>query len=181
VRALLADGAIVRMRELDAADAPLVERLYRALPAYDRYLRFFSAGVVPRADDLARRTAPGYAAVGAFRGDRLVGVAEYAAVDEPRTAEVGLVVDHPEQSHGVGTLLLEYLGSTARRRGVRRFVAEVLGENVAMRRVFSDLGLPYQLRVVDGSVHVDVDLEPGERYLAALAEREQRADRASRA
>ncbi|GAA0926158.1 GNAT family N-acetyltransferase [Pseudonocardia zijingensis] len=179
VRALLADGSIVRMRRLDGADAPSVEQMYRALPAYDRYLRFFSAGVVPRAGGLASCTAPGYAAVGAFRGDRLIGVAEYVIVDGPTTAEVGLVVAHPDQARGVGTLLLEHLGSAARRCGVRRFVAEVLEDNTAMRRVFNDLGLPYRFRVLEGSVHVEVDLEPGKPYLAALAEREERADRAS--
>jgi GNAT superfamily N-acetyltransferase len=120
---LLADGSIVRMRELDGADAPLVDEMYRTLPAYDRYLRFFSAGVLPRAAEPMRRGAPGYLAVGAFRGERLVGVAECVAVDDPATAEVALVVAHPEQAHGVGTLLLEHLGSHARRKGVRPFVA----------------------------------------------------------
>jgi hypothetical protein len=71
VRALLADGSIVRMRELHSADAPLVEQVYRALPTYDRYLRFFSAGVVPRADDWARGAGVRGAGDRAAGADRL--------------------------------------------------------------------------------------------------------------
>src|SRR5918994_6700416 len=93
-RALLADGSIVRLRELDGADAPLVERMYRALPSYDRYLRFFSAGVLPWEDGLVPR-APGDLSVGAFMGDELIGVAQCVAVDEPAPGEGALAGAHP--------------------------------------------------------------------------------------
>ncbi len=47
VRALLVDGTVVRLRELQEADAQLVAAFYRELPVYDRFLRFFSAGGCP--------------------------------------------------------------------------------------------------------------------------------------
>ena len=58
VRALLVDGTIIRVRALDEADAQLVAAFYRELPVRDRYLRFFSAGAVPAAEDLIASRGP---------------------------------------------------------------------------------------------------------------------------
>ncbi|GAA2537135.1 bifunctional acetate--CoA ligase family protein/GNAT family N-acetyltransferase [Pseudonocardia hydrocarbonoxydans] len=176
VRALLADGTAVRLRELADADAEAVAQLHRELPVQDRYLRFFSAGTTS-GPPVAER--PGSAWIGAFRGAALVGVAEYTVGDDPAAAEVALAVGHPEQAHGVGTLLLEHLASLARHRGLRRFTARVLAENTRMRRVFADLGLPVRTVLDRDELAVEVDLNPDARYLDALAERQQRADVAS--
>ena len=67
VRALDAEGTVVRLRELDDRDAPLVAALHRDLPPYDRYLRFFSAGAVPTQDVVLRGNCPGDISLGAFR------------------------------------------------------------------------------------------------------------------
>ncbi|MDF3048959.1 MAG: Acyl-CoA synthetase [Pseudonocardia sp.] len=165
------------MRELDDGDGPLVAALHRDLPAYDRYLRFFSAGVVPTDEVALRATRPGDLSLGAFRGDRLVGVARcVVTAADGTTAEVALAVAHPEQARGVGTLLLEHVASRARRRGVRRLVADVLAENSRMRQVIADIGLPVRWSSGDDGQHVELDLDPVNGYLDALAEREERAD-----
>jgi acyl-CoA synthetase (NDP forming)/GNAT superfamily N-acetyltransferase len=180
VRALLADGAVVRMRELDESDAAELAGLYDRLPTYDRFLRFFSAGTRPDVESLISRARPGDVSVGAFRGEDLIGVAHAVGIEaDPTTAEIAMAVAHPAQAHGVGTLLLEYLASRARDRGVRRFVADVLAENSRMWQVITDSGLPVRRRVGGGEVHIELDLTPAEGYLAALAEREERADVAS--
>ena len=182
VRALLLDGAVVRLTELHEADAPLVAAFYRDLPAYDRFLRFFSAGVVPREAHVLGSPGPADVALGAFRGDALIGVAQSLALgNDPSTAEVALAVAHAEQAHGVGTLLLEHLASLARRRGVRRFVADVLQENARVRQVLADIGLPVRRWSEGGQAHVEFDLDPdlADGYLDALAAREERADVAS--
>lgn len=176
VRALLADGTAVRVRELTDADADAVALLHRVLPVQDRYLRFFSAGTTSVPPVVER---PGSGWIGAFRGTTLVGVAEYEVGDDPTAAEVALAVGHPDQAHGVGTLLLEHLASLARHRGLRRFTARVLAENTRMRRVFADLGLPVRTVLDRDELAVEVDLDPDARYLDALAERQQRADVAS--
>jgi GNAT superfamily N-acetyltransferase len=91
--------------------------------------------VVPREAHVLGSLGPADVALGAFRGDTLLGVAQSLALgDDPLAAEVALAVAHAEQAHGVGTLLLEHLASLARRRGVRRFVADVLQENARVRR-----------------------------------------------
>ena len=166
VRALLLDGAVVRLTELHQADAPLVAAFYRDLPAYDRFLRFFSAGVVPREAHALGSPGPADVALGAFRGDALIGVAQSIALgDDPSTAEVALAVAHAEQAHGVGTLLLEHLALLARRRGVCRFVADVLQENARVRQVLADIGLPVRQWSEDGQAHVEFDLDRPRRRL----------------
>ncbi|MGD9527136.1 GNAT family N-acetyltransferase [Pseudonocardia sp.] len=174
-RALLADGSPIRLRELVAADAPLVDRLYADLPLEDRYLRFFSGGSLPR----PAIGVPGRAWLGAFRAGALIGVAEYATLPDPGTAEVALVVAHPHQTRGLGTLLLEHLAALARRRGIRRFSARVLRGNTRMRQVLDDSGLTVRTRAEGDELGVEVDLEPDEGFLEAAAAREQVADVAS--
>jgi GNAT superfamily N-acetyltransferase len=172
VRALLVDGTVVRVRDLHEADAPLVTAFYGQLPVYDRFLRFFSAGALPAAEDVLRSRGPADVSLGAFRGETLIGVAEsLGTTADPTTAEVALAVAHAEQAHGVGTLLLEHVASRARRRGVRRFVADVLAENARVRQVLADIGLPVRRWSEDGQVHVEFDLDPADGYLDALATR----------
>jgi acyl-CoA synthetase (NDP forming)/GNAT superfamily N-acetyltransferase len=180
VRALLADGGVVRMRELDESDAARLAELYDQLPVQDRFLRFFSAGVRPEVQSLIKRKHPGDVSIGAFRGADLVGVAHAIVTEaDPASAEIAMAVAHPAQARGVGTLLLEHLASRARGRGVRRFVADVLAENARMWQVIRDAGLPVRRRIEGGGAHIELDLTPAQGYLAALAEREQRADVAS--
>jgi acyl-CoA synthetase (NDP forming) len=180
VRALLVDGTVIRLRDLQEADASLMAGFYRQLPVYDRFLRFFSAGVLPAAEDLLKSRGPADVSLGAFRGETLIGVGQCLTTgDDPSTAEVALAVAHGHKAHGVGTLLLEHLASRGRRRGVRRFVADVLGENERVRQVLADIGLPVRQWAEDGRVHVEFDLEAADEYLDTLAAREARADAAS--
>ncbi|GGP75766.1 bifunctional acetate--CoA ligase family protein/GNAT family N-acetyltransferase [Saccharothrix coeruleofusca] len=180
-RALLADGSVVTLRELGPSDADALLALHRDLPADDRYLRFFSVAPRQLEDFVGRLTSPGefgHVAVGALDGDELIGVASYV-LESADTAEVALVVSHRRQSRGVGTLMLEHLVSLARRRGVRRFCADVLTANSRMLRVFTDLGLVGTSTPDSDVVHVDLGLDPVGTYLDAVADRELAAQRAS--
>ena len=180
-RALLADGTVALVRRLRPEDTAEVRRLHENLPIRDIYLRFFTVQP-PRLDRFAEHVATEdvrHATLGAFVDGRLVGVATYEVVADPAEAEVALAVDHQRQTHGVGTLLLEHLASLARRRGIRRFTAEVLTENTGMLRVFKDFGMPVQVDWEGTEVHVVISLDPDDRYLATLTDREVRAGIAS--
>jgi acyl-CoA synthetase (NDP forming)/GNAT superfamily N-acetyltransferase len=179
-RALLADGRVVNVRRLGPADADLVLLLHTGLPERDQYTRFFTvhpAGL----DRLVRRMMAGgdghEYALGALLGEQLIGMASFSVLADATVAEIALVVDHGQQAHGVGTLLLEHLGSAARARGVHRFVAEVLSENMAMLRVFRDSGFP--TRVHSSGTTCQVTLELTGDYPAAVGERERLAEVAS--
>ncbi len=168
------------LRPLGPGDLGQLRRLHCELPERDRYLRFFTArptGVDLLLQRLVESGDVRRLALGAFLEGALAGVAHYEALPDPSDAEVALVVDHRQQAHGLGTLLLEHLASAARARGVRRFVAEVLRENAAMIRVFQDIGLPTTMRAEGSSYEVTIQLAGS--YSPAIGERERRADIAS--
>ncbi|HWO66998.1 MAG TPA: GNAT family N-acetyltransferase [Umezawaea sp.] len=178
-RALLTDGTVVAVRELGPGDVGALLALHESLPLEDRYLRFFTTSSRQLEDFVGRMATPDdadHVTVGAFRGGRLFGAASYIVLDPPTQAEVALVVSHAEQAHGVGTLLLERLSSLAVRRGVRRFVADVMSINSRMLHVFTDMGLVWTVTADGEVVHVDLGLEPVEAYFDAVADRELTAD-----
>jgi len=182
VRALLADGRVVLIRPLGPGDVDDVQALQERLGERDRYLRFFSGattGLRAVANRIAALPDAVHAALGVYLDARLVGVASYEVLTDPTVAEVAFAVAATVQAHGAGTLLLEHLVSLARQRGVRRFVAEVLAENVPMLRVLHDSGLPMRIAGSGPLRHIELTLEEGESYLDALGERERVADTAS--
>ena len=139
--------------------------MHEAMSLGNLYLRFFSFS--PRCADteparVCREPGPDHAALLAWLGDRLVGVASYEPTGKPDVAEVSFAVPDDMHGKGIATLLLEHLVSIARERGLRAFTAETLAENTAMLRVFADAGLPVQRRMSDGVVELTFPL-PGAR------------------
>lgn len=136
----LHDGAVVEIRRLATNDYDAVVWLAETLTDRERYLRFFQ--VHPRAlDEWAHSVtspAKNTVAMGVFESGELIGVGNYTTTDIPGSAEIAVVVAHQQHERGVGTALLRALGKHARRRGVRRFVADVLAENHLMLKVLSD-------------------------------------------
>ncbi|MGE3288035.1 MAG: GNAT family N-acetyltransferase, partial [Pseudonocardia sp.] len=185
-RALLVDGTSVFVRPLGPWDRQAIERLHRELPPRDRHMRFGTAA--GRGPGRVAQTAagPGSIAVGAFRGERLVGVAYARRGAGHPDPEIAVAVAHREQARGIASLLLEHLVSAARVAGARRLTAEVLADNHDMLRVITDSGLPVSRRAEGDMLHLTLDLPAvdgldgaGERYLDAMLDREERATAAS--
>ena len=181
-RALLADGDVVLVRTLHPADTAEVLALHERLTDRDSYFRFFG----PRpstVDKLAGRIAadpgPDHVAVGCFRLGELVGVANYEVLHGSAEAEVALVVDGAQRTHGVATLLLEQLVSLARQAGLKRFVAEVLAENSKVIRVFAGLGLRFEASIGGPEREVVLFLDEDGTYRDTVARRDLVADAAS--
>jgi RimJ/RimL family protein N-acetyltransferase len=66
----------------------------------------------------------------------IVAVARYVRLnDDPDTAEAAIVVADELQGLGLGTLLAERLAAAATVHGVRRFTAEMLGDNRPAQRL----------------------------------------------
>lgn len=158
--ARLLDGRLVSLRRLSADDADAVLALHQRLPDHDRYLRFFTLQPAPLQELVGNLTehTDGRYALGAFDGDRLIGVAHYALADEADAAEVAIVVAHEDHSVGVGTALLKHLAPIARAHGIGRFIADVLGENHLMLTVFFDLGLPCRPTGCESVRHLEIEL-----------------------
>ena len=181
-RALLTDGRMVVLRAVTDADVPAVRALHEDLPAQDRYLRFFSMAhtvIEHYVRRLGQETDARFGALGAWLDGELIGVASYHAMAEPDHADIAVAVAQPEQACGVGTLLLEHLGSLARRRGVRYLHADLLAVNARMLRVLTDCGLPAEVARDGSTVSVTLRLTEDESYHEAVRVREIVADRAS--
>ena len=159
--ATLLDGADAALRILAPEDYDAVVSLAVYLSAEELYQRFFTFHPTYIAEWALSLTKPakGIVALGAFESGELVGVANYAELSRPGECEIAVVVAHEQHERGVGTALLKALGHIARDAGQHRFVADVLFENYAMRRVLHDAGWP-MTQHRDGSVlSVEVDID----------------------
>jgi acyl-CoA synthetase (NDP forming)/RimJ/RimL family protein N-acetyltransferase len=185
--ALLTDGTTVLIRPARPTDAEAVRAMHTAMSPDNLYLRFFSLS--PRnaeteAARVCRDPAPEHAALLAWLGDRLVGVASYEPLG-PGTAEVAFAVPDDMHGRGIATLLLEHLVSAGRERGLHAFTAEALAENQSMLAVFADAGLPVHRKMADGVIELTFPIPAGDDdsalggYLDSVAARESRADVAS--
>jgi RimJ/RimL family protein N-acetyltransferase len=79
-------------------------------------------------------------AVSAEDPDVFYGVARFVRLrDEPTTAEAAIVVADSLQGEGLGRELGRRLADEARERGVERFTASMLGDNVAAHALFRSI------------------------------------------
>ena len=143
--ALLTDGSTVEIRPAAPADAEAVRAMHAAMSLVNLYLRFFSLSrrsADTEAARVCREPGADHAALLAWLGGRLVGVASYEPRRRPGVAEVAFAVPDDMHGRGIATLLLEHLVSVARERGLHTFMAETLTDNTAMLAVFADAGLP---------------------------------------
>ena len=147
----LPDGTSILLRFIDPDDKPLlVEGLARMSPrsVHQRFLapkvKFSSAELrylteVDGCDHVA------IVAVLADEPTGLVGVGRFIRDRErPDEAEVAIAIGDPWQGEGLGRMMGRALADEARRRGIRRFTATLLGTNVAAHRLFA--GISKRLR-----------------------------------
>jgi GNAT superfamily N-acetyltransferase len=87
----------------------------------------------------------------AVADEHVVGIVEMAEV-RPLVEEVALLVAAGLHHHGIGTRLLTAALADARLRGVKTFVADVLGTNHLMLEVFTDAGATLSREGADVSV-----------------------------
>jgi acyl-CoA synthetase (NDP forming)/GNAT superfamily N-acetyltransferase len=186
--ALLTDGGTVQIRPAGPGDADAVLAMHAAMSADNRYLRFFSLSPVNaehEAQRVCRSPDRSHAALLAWHGDAVVGVASYEVAGRGDTAEVAFAVADSMHHHGIAMLLLDHLVSIARQHHIREFTAETLPENAAMLGVFSAAGLPVYRELLDGIVELTIPLPASDgdatlaAYLDAVARRESHADAAS--
>ena len=186
--ALLTDGSTAEVRPARRQDHEAVRAMHAAMAPENMYLRFFSmspGAAEWEAKRICREPDSDHAALLAWQGDRLVGVAAYELAGKPGVAEVAFAVPDDMHGRGVASLLLEHLVWLARQRDLRAFTAETLAENSAMLRVFADAGLPAKRRISSGVVELTFPLPDRDdnyrlgNYLEMVASRESRADVAS--
>ncbi|MFZ5815304.1 MAG: GNAT family N-acetyltransferase [Bacillota bacterium] len=89
----------------------------------------------------------------------LIGLGELVeSQQEPRLAEIALVVRDDHQGVGHGTALLGELIRLAGAKGITALRVSLLAENRAMRRLIARTGLPTRVEYAGGSLEMVLDL-----------------------
>jgi L-amino acid N-acyltransferase YncA len=152
----LRDGTLVRMRPIQAGDAPRLVTLYDRLSRDSRYQRFFS--VMQRLPpDWARflanvdyRTRLALVVEAPDDAGALIAVARYESTDALDTAEVAFVVLDGWQDRGLGTVLFGELLRAAAANGIRTYRAWVLADNRRMLDLIARHGEIQQRTIEQG-------------------------------
>ncbi len=157
------DLATVVCRPIRPDDALRLVRMFPRLSAETLYRRFFSPVVKPDLErirylcevDHDRREA-----LVALVGDDVIGVARYDRdPQDPRQAEVAVLVEDAWQGRGVGRFLMRRLGEVAHRNGVRRFRADVLASNDAPVKLARAVAPMVEVSFADGETHLLIPLD----------------------
>lgn len=178
---VLRDGGTAHLRPVTPQDAEALQRMHVAQSPESTFLRFFSP--MPKLTDslLKQFTVVDHinqVAIVALIGGEIVGVARYDRLDQTQ-AEVAFNVSDAHQGRGMGSVLLEHLAAAARERGISRFVADVLPQNLKMVAVFHEAGYAVTDHFDRGVVELAFDIDPTDRSLAVMEAREHRSDAAS--
>src|SRR5262245_26863958 len=136
----------VRIRALRRCEERPIRELYARLSPRSRYQRFFSP--MPALPDAVvrllacvdyRRKLALLAEHDSGNGEEVIGLGSFGATEDG-SVEVGLVVRDDWQRMRVGTELAERVLQAAEDRGFHRFMASMLSDNIAMRRLLRNVG-----------------------------------------
>jgi GNAT superfamily N-acetyltransferase len=164
-RARLRDGTEVLIRQIRPDDRFLLRLGFEGLSAQSRTARFLAPKVALSNAEVAYFTEVDHvdheALVAADPGEeRGLGVARYVrSDDDPRRAEMAVVVVDELQGTGLATLLLEHLARRARRAGILHFDARVLPSNRRMVELARKLWQVERVRTRRGVTEISLSLE----------------------
>jgi RimJ/RimL family protein N-acetyltransferase len=156
----LPDGTRIILRPIVAADKARLSVALGRLSQETIRRRFLAAKPRFSASELRYLTevdGHNHIALAAFLAEdpnTIAGVARCIRLlpDDPETAEFAIVVGDPFQGRGLGTLLARELAAAARRAGIRRFAATMLGDNQAVRRLMRTISAHLELDRLDHGV-----------------------------
>ena len=141
---LLGDGTQIHFRPIHPTDLPRMKELHYTLSQQTVYYRFmqplkrFSQKQVQDFVYVDHRTEVAIVAtLPAAYGEDIIAVGRYYLNPKTNRAEVAFVVRDEWQGRGIGSFLLKYLTTIAKRQGISGFTAEVLRENKAMQAVLN--------------------------------------------
>lgn len=164
---VLRDGSVVVIREVQAADAPLLADGFARLSYESRQSRFLTGKPNLTAAELRYLTQidhQNHEAFGALNlhDGRGLGIARYIRDAEcPQRAEVAVTIVDDWQRRGLGTELLGRLADRARQEGIRYFTALVAADNDAVVGLLDDSSVG--VRVIHrerGTVEYEIELPP---------------------
>jgi acetate---CoA ligase (ADP-forming) len=171
---VLRDGSTMRLRAPRREDGARLLAFFHDLSDRSLYLRFHGRPTVD-AHLVDPVLEPDWIERGALVGtkdDRIVAIANYVRLRNARSAEVAFAVADALQGRGIATRLLEQLADAAASNGIEEFVAEVMFDNAAMLRVFSEAGFETKRETVSGTTEVRLALGATETLRLRIDERD---------
>ena len=142
----LDNGTRVTIRPIRPDDKDLLARAHGRLSADTVYRRFLGPKPVLSGSELRYLTEVdgrdhvALIAVLADEPETAVGVGRFVRLrHDPATADFAIVVGDEYQGQGLGRRLGRMLADAARERGIRRFSATTLTENVAAQRLMATI------------------------------------------
>jgi RimJ/RimL family protein N-acetyltransferase len=142
----LRNGTDVAIRPIRPDDGPRLQESYEQLSVESRYQRFLALKSHLSDDDLHYLVeVDGFEHVALVatpidNPDTIIAVGRFVRLrDDPQRAEFAIVVGDQFHRQGLGSELLARLRDRARRRGIERFTATVLADNIAAHRLLRGL------------------------------------------
>jgi acetyltransferase len=141
---LLKDGTRLGIRPIRPSDKAALSAGLTSLSELSRHRRFLSPKVRFTAAELRYLTeldGHDHAALVAHLPDGTgVGVARYVRMPgHPPTADVAIVVADAMQGRGLGSLMADELAVIAAEKGIHRFSADILSDNLPAQRLLARL------------------------------------------
>ncbi len=140
----LQNGTAVEVRPIRSSDKAVLAAGHGRLSDETVHRRFLSAKPSLSSAELRYLTEVDgqdhYALLAVLADDpsQVVGVARFVRLkDDPAAAEAAVVVGDPYQRQGLGKRLGLMLADAARERGVERFTATMLGDNLPAHRLMA--------------------------------------------
>jgi len=185
VDVILRDGTTLRLRPPRRNDADDLLEFFRELSQRSLYLRFHGFPRL-RPEVVEQLLDPNWSERGALLGtfaedghERIVAIANYERLRDPRIAEAAFAVADEYQRRGIGTRLVEQLAERAGRHGIERIVAEVLADNRDMLGVFEAIGFELRRELAGGEIEIEFPVASTARYEERVDERDHVAVTAS--
>jgi acyl-CoA hydrolase/GNAT superfamily N-acetyltransferase len=140
-------GLNILLRPVKISDEPLLKDFFYSLSDKSIYRRFFSARTDMPHEYLQEFVVIDYtqkmiilAVIEKGKKEEIIGLGQYAIVENTHTGDLALVVTDDYQNQGIGRELLSYLTFLAKKQGLLGFTAEVLVDNKPMLHLFDLFG-----------------------------------------
>jgi len=157
-------GTQINFRPMHPTDEKPMRGLFSSLSKQTIYYRFMSnIAQIPQKqvqDFVYIDYRSDMAIVGTIpeaHGEEIVAIGRYYLNPRTNLAEVAFIVRDEWQNQGIGTFLLKYLITVAKRNGIAGFTAEVLRDNKAMQAVFEKSDCEIRSRLEDRAYSYELD------------------------
>jgi len=159
-------GIEARFRHIKPSDEEEMRRLFYRFSDQSVYYRYFSPiKTMPHAKMQqyvnvdCNRAVSIVALTGPPEEERIIAEARFVKDKIRPYGDVAFIVDEEYQGIGIATYLYQMLIRLGKERGLKGFMADVLGSNKSMMKVFERGGLPVKATISEGVYELTIPFE----------------------